>query len=328
MNRVVTATDQIEWLAQVIQQLQNNTSHRQLLSETDPTRLQQGLQQAISPASSLNGATTCIEITSPNETVIFDAGGGIVELARDLETRLTQGTLAPEVHLCFSHLHIDHLFGLPLCRLFYDPRLSITLWVTPTDKLVWDELMSSNSRLSSLVIPTTLSQLVAIKEIRMLPTQSSWQLGSLMMRTQTLNHPGGSRGYRIERNGVSVVLATDHELSMQLDTDWVEFIRDADLYYADAQYGLAEYLGQVGIGDQSPTSRVGWGHSSLESVIEHAVAGNVGQIHLGHHDPWRPMSDFPRLKSLAKEYLQSHSKQKMGQVSVSLAQAGKSVIFE
>ncbi len=280
MNRVLTATGQIEWLTHVIQQLQNNPRHRQLLDEPDPVRLQQGLQQAISPANFANGATTCIEITSPNETVIFDAGGGIVELAQDLETRLAHGTIAPEVHLCFSHLHIDHLFGLPLCRLFYDPRLSITLWVTPTDKLVWDELMSSNSRLASLVIPTTLRQMVAIKEIREVPTESTWQLGSLTVRTQALNHPGGSRGYRFERNGVSVVLATDHELPPALNANWINFIRDANLYYADAQYRLTEYLGQVGIGDQAPMSRVGWGHSSLESVIDHALAGNIGQVHL------------------------------------------------
>jgi len=54
----------------------------------------------------------------------------------------------------------------------------------------------------------------------------------------------------------------------------VEFLRDSDAAILDAQYTDEEY-----------ERHVGWGHSSLSSVVQLALDANVKRVLLFHHDP-------------------------------------------
>jgi CheY-like chemotaxis protein len=112
-------------------------------------------------------------------------------------------------------------------------------------------------------------------------------------------------GYRIETGGTSLVYATDHEphatqlwrpdrpeglfdtgaMLHSLDSRHAEFLRDADLVIHDAQYTAAEYY---------PT-KVGWGHSTVEYVVDVALAAGVKQLVLFHHDPLRTDEDVDEL---------------------------------
>ena len=65
----------------------------------------------------------------------------------------------------------------------------------------------------------------------------------------------------------------------------------ADLMYRDGQYLRAEYDGIKGIGTSGPISRVGWGHSCLEDVIDMATHSGIGHTLIGHHDPNRDWSE-------------------------------------
>jgi ribonuclease BN (tRNA processing enzyme) len=54
----------------------------------------------------------------------------------------------------------------------------------------------------------------------------------------------------------------------------VEFLQGCDLAIMDTQYTDEEY-----------TKHVGWGHSSLSSVVSLGLDSNVGKLLLFHHDP-------------------------------------------
>src|SRR5437660_6120423 len=54
----------------------------------------------------------------------------------------------------------------------------------------------------------------------------------------------------------------------------VEFLRDCEVAILDAQYTDEEYKGHIG-----------WGHSSLTSVVSLALDANVKRVLLFHHDP-------------------------------------------
>jgi ribonuclease BN (tRNA processing enzyme) len=54
------------------------------------------------------------------------------------------------------------------------------------------------------------------------------------------------------------------------------FLKNADLLIHDAQYTAIEY-----------PSRVGWGHSTVEYVVDVALAAEVKRLALFHHDPLR-----------------------------------------
>jgi CheY-like chemotaxis protein len=102
-------------------------------------------------------------------------------------------------------------------------------------------------------------------------------------------------GYRLEAGGMSVVYSSDHEphsrhqaepgaprhgelptLVHVEDERHAEFLRDADLVIHDAQYTAAEY-----------GKKIGWGHSTVEYVVDMAIAASVKRLALFHHDPLR-----------------------------------------
>ena len=107
-----------------------------------------------------------------------------------------------------------------------------------------------------------------------------------MVRTQYLNHPALTLGYRVECDGASVCYITDHEpfdpglgsggdvSANRDDARHVEFLEGADVLIHDAQYDASEY-----------SARVGWGHSSIEYVVDVASAAGVHRTVLFHHDP-------------------------------------------
>ena len=87
----------------------------------------------------------------------------------------------------------------------------------------------------------------------------------------------------------------------------MEFARHADVLYLDAQYLKAEYDGEVGINDEPPQSRHGWGHCTIEAAVETGLAAEVGYLHLGHHDPKRTDKQLTDIQNyaqhLADQYL-------------------------
>ncbi len=118
--------------------------------------------------------------------------------------------------------------------------------------------------------------------------EGGFSIGDVRITTQYLNHPALTVGYRIEADGATLVYASDHEphsadaghghaeTAEGGDVAHAEFIRDADLLIHDAQYTAAEY-----------SAKIGWGHSTIEYVIDMAAAANVRHVALFHHDPAR-----------------------------------------
>jgi len=59
-----------------------------------------------------------------------------------------------------------------------------------------------------------------------------------------------------------------------LAQDYLDFIYNADLLIADGQYTEKEY-----------PSKVGWGHSSIQLLLDIAYQAHVKQLAIFHHDP-------------------------------------------
>src|SRR6266576_571802 len=110
------------------------------------------------------------------------------------------------------------------------------------------------------------------------------------------NHPGICAGYRLFTSAGSIAYMPDNEpyepLKVQVAAQdgidgneardfasaerakMVEFLRDCEVAILDAQYTDDEYKGHVG-----------WGHSSLSSVVLLALDANVKRVLLFDHDP-------------------------------------------
>jgi CheY-like chemotaxis protein len=129
----------------------------------------------------------------------------------------------------------------------------------------------------------------------------------------------------LEGDGISVVYATDHEPhSRRLalggegppvgeDERHARFLEDADLVIHDAQYTAEEY-----------PAKTGWGHSTMEFVVDTARYAGARRLALFHHDPMRDDDSVDRLVSLARERATSTG----GGVEVFAAAEGKVLELE
>ena len=87
-------------------------------------------------------------------------------------------------------------------------------------------------------------------------------------------YPGGSYGFRIDDEDVSLVICTDVEHINGIDKKVVKLAKNADLLIHDGQYTPEEYK-----------KFKGWGHSTWEHAVEVAMKAKVKKLIITHHDP-------------------------------------------
>jgi len=227
------------------------------------------------------GNTPCLAIRSARGTlVIIDGGTGLHRLGQKL--RSGGGKLAG--HILISHTHWDHIQGVPFFAPFFAPGNS---WDIYGPKGLNESLRETLAgQMQHSYFPITLSDFGASIRYHDL-LEGTFQIDDIKVTTQYLNHPALTLGYRLEADGAALVYCCDHEpfsrevaegrqaISGQ-DQHHADFIEGADLLIHDAQYTAAEY----------PT-KVGWGHSSQEFVVQLARHAHVKHVVLTHHDPLR-----------------------------------------
>jgi len=281
--------------------------------------------------SGFGGNTTCIEVNTPNELIILDAGGGLRPLGIDLARRWREADspLGQSAHLLLTHSHMDHLHAAPFFEPFYDARNDFTIWGPQKVLDSLAALLDADSPAHSVFYPLSLDRMPGIRRMIAIEADTPFEIGTTRVIPIELNHPGAAVGYRLERGGRAVVFASDHEIVEPHDTTgenkFSEMLAAADLWYADSQYLLEEYEGNMPLPGQLPGSRAGWGHSTVEAVVTTADKANVKCLHLGHHDPARSNAGLAQFESLAQKLAQPRSGQPSGQPQVQLAYEGLTV---
>lgn len=216
------------------------------------------------------GHTPCVEIRCGERLFIVDAGTGISALGLEL------GPSAPKaVDILFSHLHLDHIGGLP----FFKPALLSQERVIRTycGTLDGESAMAALERLfSPPLFPIRLGQLPArFEHVGFKSGETLTFDDGARVETHSLNHPGGATGYRFSHRGRSVCYISDVEHSEPWpDPDLARFVRNADLMIFDGMFSEMEY----------PSCR-GWGHSTWEKGVELARMAGVKALAIFHLYP-------------------------------------------
>jgi len=236
------------------------------------------------------GNTPCLEIRGKNdELIILDAGTGIRELGE---------TLADDASgiIIFSHVHWDHIQGLPFFGPLYKGGCSFRLFAqrpgegNPKENILW-EFQKPN-------FPTDVTALKGLESVENLPS-SPFDKGGIRVSYMQINHPDPTQGIRLDEGESSVVYMTDNEADID-SPDAVsmktlaEFAMNADLIVHDAMY-LPEEIG----------SYKGWGHSTYEESIRLAVAANAKRLALFHHSPGRDDNQVDEIVKRACEFAAS-----------------------
>lgn len=278
------------------------------------------------------GNTPCTELeTNSGQMIIIDMGTGLRELGNDLMRRGI-GAGGVQANIFLSHTHWDHIHGWPFFVPAFIPgnRFTIHGPVSGIDETLEDVV---GKQMLYSYFPVKLDYMAA--EVNFIELkEEEITLGDVKIKTQYLNHPILCLGYRFEADGCVFVYASDTEPyhnvfaagAEDLDDEFAAeaqraiddmnlrtlgFIKDADLVIHDAQYTAKEY-----------SSKVGWGHTSLEDVVDNATKANVKRVAMYHHDPERSDDDLLELEQYATKIVQDRG---LDKPEVFAATEGKSL---
>lgn len=236
------------------------------------------------------GNTSCVALEfADGPSVVLDAGTGIRLLGLELASS------REPIHLCLTHLHLDHLEGLGFFVPLWQPDRELHIWgpASPVDAL--EERIARY--LSPPLFPVQLSEVPANLTFHDVPDEE-FTLGSARVRAQPVAHRGPTVGYRFEDGGSVLAYIPDHEPYLGVEPGeeepgWLSgfsLADGADVLLHDGQYFEHEY-----------PSHVGWGHSSVAHAVAFARFAGVRRLLVFHHDPLHTDEQLSSLEARARE---------------------------
>jgi len=249
-------------------------------------------KMAFEDLSTYGGNTTCLEVNCGGELFILDMGTGVRELgnhqmAQLAVTKKLKGTILQ------SHVHWDHIQGLPFWKPMYMPRRKFQCDFQFFGGKQWDSELDRvyRGQMNAPVFPVNLEELEqTAMNMSFNSIYDGWERvfndprnladPGVKVMARKLFHPQDTFGYRIEYQGKSIAFTTDHEPYRDgIPQGLLELVQGVDVFITDCQYDLHSYLGKKG------PAKFGWGHSFPEYIAEVAKEAQPKQVITTHHDP-------------------------------------------
>jgi ribonuclease BN (tRNA processing enzyme) len=255
------------------------------------------------------GNTSCVEVVSTMRRIgdegyrfVLDMGTGARSLGNSLMKEMfDNGGL--EINFLLSHLHWDHIQGLPFFAPLYMNKMQglKNIWNffggnkwqeevevclagqmdPPNFPVSWDEIHEMTYK----IVPNNVMDMF------------TRDVGGIKIGAYKLDHPQETYGWRIEENGKTVVYATDQEPRdpQHPHPSLLALSKDADLLIIDCQYSDKMY--------HAPPVKYGWGHSYPTAVAHVAAQAKVKSVALFHHNPGATRFDIQARVNETREAL-------------------------
>jgi phosphoribosyl 1,2-cyclic phosphodiesterase len=223
-----------------------------------------------------------VEVTAGDTRIVLDAGSGLRNLGDALVARGPT-----ETTILLSHLHWDHIQGLPFFVPIYIPGNRVEVISGPNGVMPLEAAL--RRQMCAPFFPVELDEVSTQLKASEVRGGQPFRVGPMRVVAAKLNHPDPVYGFRIELGAHSVVYATDTEHYACVDPALRKLATGADILIYDAQYTPEEYPGKVG-----------WGHSTWAAGVELAKAAGVKQLVLFHHDPRRSDAQVAELEARAR----------------------------
>jgi phosphoribosyl 1,2-cyclic phosphodiesterase len=253
-----------------------------------PAAIKSGLASGVFPHPlSYGGNTSCIEVSDGEQLAFVDMGSGLREAGT---YHLPSGR--KEFHVFLTHMHWDHVMGLPFFVPVHIPGYTIKIYHVHRNA---PEAVKIN--FNGVNFPLTFEQLGGKIEFIQLKLYDTFHLGNLKVTPFVLDHPGGSFGYRFDGGGRSCSIGVDGEFKRisrgELGKD-LPFYQNLDLLVFDAQYEISELA-----------SRFDWGHCSPNIGVDLALREAIRTLAFTHHDPWATPAKLRRMYQSAVKHASS-----------------------
>jgi phosphoribosyl 1,2-cyclic phosphodiesterase len=217
------------------------------------------------------GNTTCIEVgrsKTATSSIIVDAGTGLRSLGH---SRNWSGT--KRIDLLLTHLHHDHVIGLPFFKPIFTSSLEIHLWCGNLGGETAEKALGA--LFAPPLFPFTLGCIPAKIVFHGFHAGQTINVAGTSVRTVRLNHPSGATGYRFDCADGSAAIITDIEhAGAEPDPAVIALCAGVDTLVYDSMLDEEAY-GQCR----------GWGHSTVNAAVALAAAAGARRLVGCHHAP-------------------------------------------
>ena len=228
------------------------------------------------------GNTASVSVDAdPAFPILFDLGTGV--------TRVAPPPHAP-LSALVSHLHFDHIQGLPFFARAHTPGARLDVYAPQPDGMSLEQAMADLIRPPYFPVP--LARFPADLHFHGV-SRGRFDLGQATVTVRPVPHTGSAVGYRVDYDGRSVAYVSDHQAPNGLDTvaePVLELCEGVDLLIHDGQYTDEEFA-----------AKSDWGHCTAGYAVLVARTAGARCLCLFHHDPSHGDADVDGLLASARD---------------------------
>jgi phosphoribosyl 1,2-cyclic phosphodiesterase len=238
------------------------------------------------------GNTSCVLVEVDGEPpLILDLGTGLRALGEALEPALRESGRPLVANALLSHLHYDHILGLPFFSPIRVPGAALDVYGPTQEEGTLHQVLSR--AVQPPFFPITVQDFRGDLRFHDVDGADDLAFGGIKVKVRTVPHRGHTLGFRVEADGQSVAYLPDHQAPLDgrtVDEGVLELCDSADLVIHDAQYSDGEFA-----------AKSDWGHSTEGFAVRVASEAGAKRLALFHHDPAHHDDDVDRLLARARE---------------------------
>jgi len=230
--------------------------------------------------------TSCVSVEWEDGIAVFDCGTGIRGFGEELSKRSDMEK--KELHIFISHLHLDHIIGLPFLPQIYQRDWSLHFYGTA------ETGTSFRDRLCFIAgppyWPVALENAgAAIYWHELIPGDKVSLPGGCKVSTIRSNHPETAMLFRFDMGDISITYGLDCELTEEFQDIYKPFVNKSSLLFFDGMYTESELQ-----------KYSGYGHSSWEQGVKIKESCQIGTLCIMHHDWGRTDSELEKVENEIK----------------------------
>jgi len=227
------------------------------------------------PVSLFGGNTSCIVIESFGHSLVLDAGSGLVQFEADLKAKSSDYMckLNKPIDILVSHLHMDHIVGLPIfgpCWNRDSPGVQIYTCLRNDHSSLKDQIFGP---FEPPYWPVNMKD-IANAECIPISDKVPFTVGPFKIMPFTATHPDNTLSFHIDDGHNTLVHLLDNETSAmdeEFYSDLVNYCRGVDMVVFDAAYTPSDYK-----------KKKEWGHSTIEDGYRLAEISGCKQMLFSH----------------------------------------------